>query len=406
MRGGPIPREQRAVGPESASDLPPTLADALHSDAPSTGSTHGFYLYPARFSPDFARTVIATFSHPGDVVLDPFMGGGTSIIEGLSLGRFMVGTDLNSLAHFISTVRTRPLSLNDEEAIGKWASRVARDLKHPRMRKTAPPPPPSIRNLPLPVRSALLVAARRTDQLKFPRQREFARAVLLRLVQLTLDCRDHPPTRRELADRLCPLTEAMIAGLRDLVRLCARSGVSKREIAGRRLLLCRDAVSLEDDPRICALEIRPRLVLTSPPYPRVHVLYHRWQVRGRRETPAPYWITQVPDGHYASYYTGGSRTVSGEEHYFSMIKEAFSSIRRLVAQDALVVQLIGFADAPRQFPRYLDAMRDAGFDEWRPPAAKTTRLRRHVPHRKWHAKLQRCADASREFLLFHRLRRV
>ena len=86
------------------------LTAALNSSRHTGGSTHNFYLYPARFSPEIARTIIALFSQPGDSVLDPFMGGGTSIIEGMMLGRRMVGIDLNALAHFVASVRTRPLS--------------------------------------------------------------------------------------------------------------------------------------------------------------------------------------------------------------------------------------------------------------------------------------------------------
>lgn len=57
----------------------------------------------------------------------------------------------------------------------------------------------------------------------------------------------------------------------------------------RSLCLHRSAVGLETDPRIVSNDT-PGLILTSPPYPGVHVLYHRWQVQGRKETPAPFWI--------------------------------------------------------------------------------------------------------------------
>ncbi len=50
------------------------------------GLTHGFYRYPARFSPQFARSAIEAFTEPLDTVLDPFMGGGTSAVEALGLG--------------------------------------------------------------------------------------------------------------------------------------------------------------------------------------------------------------------------------------------------------------------------------------------------------------------------------
>ena len=40
----------------------------------------------------------------------------------------------------------------------------------------------------------------------------------------------------------------------------------------------------------------PQLVVTSPPYPGVHVLYHRWQVDGRKEAPLPFMIANKLDG--------------------------------------------------------------------------------------------------------------
>jgi hypothetical protein len=45
--------------------------------------------------------------------MDPFMGGETVIVEALASGRSTVGIDINSLAHFITTVKTTPLSQED-----------------------------------------------------------------------------------------------------------------------------------------------------------------------------------------------------------------------------------------------------------------------------------------------------
>jgi DNA modification methylase len=57
------------------------------------GLTHDFYKYPARFSPNFARAASETFTKPGDLVLDPHVGGGTTIVEALAVGREAVGVD-------------------------------------------------------------------------------------------------------------------------------------------------------------------------------------------------------------------------------------------------------------------------------------------------------------------------
>jgi hypothetical protein len=127
-------------------------------------------------------------------------------------------------------------------------------------------------------------------------------------------------------------------------------------------------------------------------------------VKGRKETPAPYWIAQVADGHDASYYTGGSRTSTGERNYFSMIRRVFSSVRKIIDANGVVVQLVGFADVNAQLPQYHAAMAGAGFEPWSPIATGDS-LWREVPHRKWYAKLQGAVDASSELLLFHRPKR-
>ena len=112
--GDLVPMGGEAYGVQSSSELDQLVA-ALNSSRYTGGSTHNFYLYPSRFSPEIAQTIISLFSEPGDSVLDPFMGGGTSIIEGMMLGRRMVGIDLNALAHFVASVRTRPLSKADAD---------------------------------------------------------------------------------------------------------------------------------------------------------------------------------------------------------------------------------------------------------------------------------------------------
>src|SRR5690348_14082790 len=96
------------------------LFEAALSRSPAQGYTHTFYKYPARFSPEFARAAIETFSKPGEIVLDPFMGGGTTLIEALAAGRHAVGSDINSLACFVTRVKTHLVSAAECVAIGDW----------------------------------------------------------------------------------------------------------------------------------------------------------------------------------------------------------------------------------------------------------------------------------------------
>jgi hypothetical protein len=362
----------------------------------TSGSTHHFYHYPARFAPPIAREVLTSFSTPGDLVLDPFMGGGTTIIEGLALGRRLIGVDLNALAHFVTKVRTLPITSKDEIAIRLWARLVGETVTSPDTSWIDPAP---VRNLPTPVATFMSGALTLAVGLS-RRQRDFARCALLRLGQWALDCRDFvAPRRKRLGRRLPFLVDEMIDGLRSFTSNCLSTGLTTQAIAHSRILLHRSAVGMENEPVFRGRYTRPKLVFTSPPYPGVNVLYHRWQYRGRKETPAPYWIANVPDGFGSSFYTGGSRTPTGLNNYFDMITSAFRSVVKVIDRDAIVVQLVGFSDSEGQLPRYLDAMERAGLEECHIDGG---RLGRRVPNRKWYAKLKGAVDASTEVLLIHR----
>ena len=89
------------------------LRAAARDSNPVLGLTHNFYRYPARFSPRFAAAAIREFSGPGNLVLDPFMGGGTTVVEAMVAGRRVIGADVNSLAVFIARVKTTPMSARE-----------------------------------------------------------------------------------------------------------------------------------------------------------------------------------------------------------------------------------------------------------------------------------------------------
>lgn len=378
------------------------LRATFGTTAYTSGSTHHFYHYPARFHPDVAREVISAFSRKRSWVLDPFMGGGTSIVEGLALGRRMVGVDINALARFVADVRTRPLSTADESAIRDWAYRASDLLRKSDLSWVQAE---GVRNLPR-ATELFMAGALKLSEGMLPRTRDFARAVLLRLGQWALDCRDFKaPRRSRLAERLPEYVDDMLWGMRQFVLDCNKAGVSKNAVTGRRILLHRSAVGIEREARLRDVIGKPRLVFTSPPYPGVHVLYHRWQYQGRRETPAPYWIANVLDGPGTSYYCGGSRTPTGVRNYFNMIMGAFRSVAKVMHPDGLVVQIVGFSNVSDQLPLFLTAMQRAGFDEIRSADLGQGRLKRRVANRKWHAKLQGDVDAATEFLLIHRSRR-
>src|SRR5438105_13296780 len=92
----------------------------FHSARYIEGLTHNYYRYPASASPELIRELIDSHSGPYDTICDPFMGGGTTIVEAVARGRYALGTDLNSLAVFVSRVKTTPLTKSEWRDLFAW----------------------------------------------------------------------------------------------------------------------------------------------------------------------------------------------------------------------------------------------------------------------------------------------
>jgi DNA modification methylase len=385
------------------------LIDAVHCKKPVTGSTHEFYRYPARFSPQFAEAVIETFSAPGQVVLDPFMGGATTLVEARTLGRIGIGLDVNELSCFIAHAKTTTLSTSDAELVRSWIQQTLPALN---MRQTVNRPHDWIaagyqRNVSTrqtwPIRKALELALDRVSLLDTISQQNFVRAALLRTGQWALDCRSDIPSAARFRDKLEQFLAEMIEGVMEYERVTSSLHNGSLHVTPT-IILHRSAEGIDEEPAIRQYG-PPTLVLTSPPYPGVHVLYHRWQILGRRETPAPFWITNTRDGNGLSYYTFGDRKSPTLQTYFDTARSAFASIARISQPNTLVVQMVAFSDASWQLPQYLRTMREAGLQEFKLSGIANRedgRLWRTVPNRKWYADQRASVGAGKEVVLFHR----
>lgn len=79
-------------------------------DIPNRG-TWGVHqsTYRGNWAPQVPRALIETFSKPGDLILDPFLGGGTTLIEAWSLGRHATGFDVSETALSLTRARLAEL---------------------------------------------------------------------------------------------------------------------------------------------------------------------------------------------------------------------------------------------------------------------------------------------------------
>jgi DNA modification methylase len=89
-------------------------------------ATHGIHRYPAKFIPQIPRFCIESYSKPGDDVLDPFMGSGTTLLESYLSGRNSYGIDIHPLARLIAKVKITPL---DPQRLADIAEELLEDVR-------------------------------------------------------------------------------------------------------------------------------------------------------------------------------------------------------------------------------------------------------------------------------------
>lgn len=73
-------------------------------------ASHNFHSFPAKFPPQLPRKFIEGLTAPGDVVLDPMMGSGTTVLEAYLSGRHGVGFDIDPLALILTKAKVTPLN--------------------------------------------------------------------------------------------------------------------------------------------------------------------------------------------------------------------------------------------------------------------------------------------------------
>lgn len=73
--------------------------------------SHGFHQYPAKFIPQLVRKLLRVFSDENSIILDNFVGSGTTLIESILLNRKKaIGIELNPFACFMAKVKTTPIN--------------------------------------------------------------------------------------------------------------------------------------------------------------------------------------------------------------------------------------------------------------------------------------------------------
>lgn len=88
-------------------------------------ASHDFHAFPAKFPPQLPEKFILGLTCKDEVVLDPMMGSGTTIVEAVLNDRQAVGFDIDPLARLITRVKTTPLDLDLVYESGQAVTRAA-----------------------------------------------------------------------------------------------------------------------------------------------------------------------------------------------------------------------------------------------------------------------------------------
>jgi SAM-dependent methyltransferase len=299
-------------------------------DFPDSKSTrqslHGIHPYPAKFIAEIPRALIAEFApQSGTLILDPFCGSGTSLVEAQRAGYEAVGVDLNPIACRISRVKTGPAP----RTLGLAASRC-RDTAA----ATTGEVPADIPNLShwfQPQVSDAVSALKAAIQSEAPSDCRDALELALSSILVRVSNQDSDTryaavskeiTRKQVLDLFLEAAGRLEAALR------------ARPACGAEVkVLESDILSIKPD----VIGRRVGLVVTSPPYPNAYEywLYHKYRM---------WWL-----GHDAlrvkereigarAHFFGGGAKAGDFEHQMAGV---FRLLDKVCTDDAAVCFVVG-----------------------------------------------------------------
>jgi hypothetical protein len=338
-------------------------------------SFHPMCSYLASFPAALAHAFIARYSRPGDVVLDPFSGRGTTALQACAEGRIGVGSDLNPFAHLLTAAKVEPatradaitrltaLRLGWAADAASWERLAARVLADPAARGALVPAAGSRARADegteaVPAEVALAFHPRTLAQLLFVRAMLQLDLRTDRFLAAALSGILHGKSASYLSP-LMPNTFSMApryvrdfaarthfqAPQRDVFDcLAAKVRRLHRQAlpSAPGLALLGDARDVTPAARAAlrrhGLPDRARLVVTSPPYLRVVKYgYYNWLRTWQLGFDARAIDAELDDAHH-------------REPYLVFMRDVLRGLRSALTDDAIVVLVVGDVEFDRGRP--------------------------------------------------------
>ena len=338
-------------------------------------SFHPMCSYLASFPAALTHAFIARYSRPGDVVLDPFSGRGTTPLQAAAEGRIGVGNDLNPFAHLLTASKVEPgarpetltrlaaLRLAWAGSAAGWEELAARVIADPEGTRSLVPvagsrarPEGGVESVPAEV--ALAFHRRTLAQLLFVRSSLDLSDRVDRFLAGALTGILHGNSKSYLTP-LMPNTFSMApryvrafasrtefdppernvfacleSKLRRLYRQPLPSGAGVALLGDARDVTPRAQAALRER----GLPDRTRLVVASPPYLRVVKYgYYNWLRTWLLGFDARAIDATLDDAHH-------------REPYLAFLRDVLAGLRPALTDDAVVVLVVGDVEFDRGRP--------------------------------------------------------
>ena len=269
-------------------------------DSTTRDLTHDMHPWPAKFIPDIPATVIRLLTSPGDCVLDPFSGCGTTAVEALRADRSTIAIDINPLAALITEAKTTIVPGPTRQRIADWLKTLTA-LPSDAKPRWLPPAPNLDYWFDLPVAAEL---AELSDAIAdFGHAHSFLRVALSSII-VSVSHQESETRYRRVEREVTPtdvlgrFNRRVTAGLEmlaDLEHAAAETTSTVRSI-------CADARNFIDD----VPDAKAELAMFSPPYPNAfdYHLYHRFRMFWLGMDPRPVKHSEI--GAHLKYEPGES----------------------------------------------------------------------------------------------------
>lgn len=303
---------------------------------------HDLHPYPAKFIPQIPGQFIEYLSRPGETVLDPFGGSGTTALEAIRHNRQAISIDINPISQIIGRVKTANLSELDTQELLMFHSKIRSQLESMPSNPTtmiekykdfSPNIPNRQKWFSEEAFGELCYIKYCISKLTASRAVDIAKLALSRSA-INVSFQDSE-TRYKSVPRKVLVGETLKRYVKDfefIIKIVSKNEVPNKY--GNANFICSDIREFEN---LGLLESSVDLVVTSPPYGNAtdYHLYHRFRLLWLDFDPNVMGKKEI--GSHLKH----QRENSGFTSYFDDLKSSLSNIYKLLRPGRYAVLVIG-----------------------------------------------------------------